>query len=727
MRQANFQIGGMTCAACAARIEKVLKKVDGIAEIEVNLPLEKARVHYNPEILNDQVIMARIEKLGYTAAPITAKRSKTDELNRLKRESLLAAILSIPLLWAMASHFSFTSFLWVPPLFTHPLFQLALTIPIQFWLGFPFYQGAWRAIRNRSANMDLLVVLSTSSAFFYSHYITFQKQFPLAGGHLYYETSALIITFILFGKLMEAVTKGRTTKALESLWQIQAKKAVVLRGGEENLLPIEEIRVGDLLLVRPGEKIPTDGQVVEGFSAVDESVFTGESLPVEKKSGDMVTGSTLNQHGLLKIRATRVGQETALAQIIRIVEEAQGSKAPIQRLADNLTEIFVPLIVTIAAITFVAWYWILAPHDFGGALEKAIAVLIIACPCALGLATPTSIMVGSGRAAELGILFKKGRDLESLQKAQTVLIDKTGTLTKGRLAVTSIHVPHMSEKLFLRMIGAVEKGSDHPVAVAIVEEIGRKGIALPVASRVSALPGYGMKAWVEGKEVVTGSQRLMEKEQIPVDQALALASTWEALGNTVMFVAIDRRFAGCIALSDSMKDTAPLAVSRLKQARKEVVMVTGDNQETARAIAQKAGIQHVYAGLLPDEKAKVVRSLQKKGQTVAMVGDGINDAPALSVADSGIALGTGTDVAIDAADVLIMRDDLQAVADAFQISQKTMRNVKQNLFWALAYNLLAIPLAMLGFLAPWVAGATMALSSVSVVLNALRLRYAKIS
>ncbi len=731
MKEANFLISGMTCTACAARIEKVLSKVDGISDIHVSLPQEKAAVRYDPTLLDATAITARIERLGFGAQLVgdrqKAQEFKADEWRRLQWQCFIAALLSMPLLWAMASHFSFTQNLWVPELFQQPLFQLLVTIPIQFGLGFPFYRGAWHAVKSWTANMDVLVVLSTSAAFFYSHYLTLSHVRTAAPNHLYYESSALIITFVLFGKLIEMRTKGRTTQALERLFHVQAKTATAIRNGQETVIPVDKIVPGELLLVKPGEKIPTDGQVIAGFSAVDEAIFTGESMPVEKQVGDFVTGSTLNQNGLLKIKATRVGRETALAQVIRVVEEAQKSKAPIQRMADELTGIFVPLIVTIAFLTFFAWYWLFEPGLLGSALEKAISVLIIACPCALGLATPTSIMVGSGRAAELGILFKTGKHLERLQKVDTVVLDKTGTLTKGKLHVTAVHIQPIHANRFLRLVGAVEKYSDHPVAKAINAYIRQRSkVDYPAAINLTNMPGYGIKGTVEGYEVIIGSQKIMEKENVGMNDATRLAATLEQDGKIVMYVAINKSLAGVIGLADSLRESAPAAVARIRQMGKDVIVLTGDQQASAASVARQIGVKHVYAGVLPAEKAKIIRDLQQQGRSVAMVGDGINDAPALSVADVGIALGTGTDIAIEAADVLVMRDDLQGVVKALAVSSHTMRNVAQNLFWALTYNMVAIPLAMLGFLAPWVAGVTMALSSISVVLNALRLHKSKL-
>lgn len=542
---------------------------------------------------------------------------------------------------------------------------------------------------------------------------------------MYYETSAVLITLVLMGKLFESLAKGRTSEAIKSLMGLQAKTALVVRDGEELSIPVEEVITGDIVLVRPGNKVPVDGEVLEGISSVDESMLTGESLPVEKKAGDSVIGATINKNGMLRIKATKVGKETALAQIIKVVEEAQGSKAPIQRVADVISGIFVPIVVGIAVIAFLVWYFIVTPGDFAGALEKAIAILVIACPCALGLATPTSIMAGSGRAAELGILFKGGEHLEQTHKIDTIILDKTGTVTKGKPELTDILVEG-NETEFLRLVGAAEKNSEHPLAEAIVAGILERNIELPGTESFEAIPGFGVKAVVEGKELLIGTRRLMDKYGVEASHAYNIMSTLEESGKTAMLVAINKGYVGMVAVADTIKETSQAAVSRLKGMGIQVIMITGDNERTAKAIAAQVGIDHVRAEVLPEGKAEEVKKLQAQGKIVAMVGDGINDAPALATADIGMAIGTGTDVAMEAADVTLMRGDLSSIPDAIYMSRKTMTNIKQNLFWALGYNSLGIPIAALGFLAPWVAGAAMALSSVSVVLNALRLQRVKI-
>lgn len=729
----DLQLAGMTCAACALKIEKTLNKLPGVSTANVNFAMETAHVEYNPVEVSVSDMQKRVEKLGYKAIPKQEQgdpaEQRQQDLSKQKRKLLISAILSFPLLWAMVSHFSFTSWIWLPDLFMNPWFQLILATPVQFYIGKQFYIGAYKALRNGSANMDVLVSLGTSAAFFYSLYLTIVWAVDGGSAHhgpeMYYETSAVLITLVLMGKLFESLAKGRTSEAIKSLMGLQAKTALVVRDGEELSIPVEEVIAGDIVLVRPGNKVPVDGEVLEGISSVDESMLTGESLPVEKKAGDSVIGATINKNGMLRIKATKVGKETALAQIIKVVEEAQGSKAPIQRVADVISGIFVPIVVGIAVIAFLVWYFIVTPGDFAGALEKAIAILVIACPCALGLATPTSIMAGSGRAAELGILFKGGEHLEQTHKIDTIILDKTGTVTKGKPELTDILVEG-NETEFLRLVGAAEKNSEHPLAEAIVAGILERNIELPATESFEAIPGYGIKAVVEGKELLIGTRRLMDKYGVEASHAYNIMSNLEESGKTAMLVAINKGYVGMVAVADTIKETSQAAVSRLKGMGIQVIMITGDNERTAKAIAAQVGIDHVRAEVLPEGKAEEVKKLQAQGKIVAMVGDGINDAPALATADIGMAIGTGTDVAMEAADVTLMRGDLSSIPDAIYMSRKTMTNIKQNLFWALGYNSLGIPIAALGFLAPWVAGAAMALSSVSVVLNALRLQRVKI-
>jgi Cu+-exporting ATPase len=730
---ARFKLEGMTCAACANRIEKGLGKLAGVTSASVNFAMETAQVEYVPGEVSVEDMRNKVKQLGYEAIPERPDAQTPDRRDRLARQQrklLVSAVLSFPLLWSMVAHFSLASWIYVPDLLMNPWFQLAVATPVQFYIGMPFYAGAYKALRNRSANMDVLVALGTSAAYFYSLYLTLDWAARGGGAHhmppLYYETSAILITLVVMGKLFESLAKGRTSAAIYALMKLQAKTAVVLRGGEERTVPVEEVVPGDIVLVRPGDNIPVDGTVAEGESTVDESMLTGESLPVFKTAGDPVYGATINKNGALRIRATKIGKDAALAQIIKVVEEAQGSKAPIQRIADVISGIFVPIVVGIAALVFIVWYWLAAPGELATALKNAIAVLVIACPCALGLATPTSIMAGSGRAAELGVLFKGGEHLEQTHKIDTVVLDKTGTITSGKPELTDV-LAEGNEAEFLRLVAAAEKNSGHPLAEAIVAGARARNLEIPDAASFEALPGYGVKATIEGKELLVGTRRLMEKYGVAdAARAYDTMAKLEEAGKTAMVAAIGNRYAGIVAVADTIKQTSKAAVARLKEMGIEVIMLTGDNERTAKAIARQAGIEQVRAQVLPEQKAAEVRKLQSIGRRVAMVGDGINDAPALAAADVGMAVGTGSDIAIETADVTLMRGDLNSIADAIEMSRLTMRNIRQNLFWALGYNTLGIPVAALGLLAPWVAGAAMALSSVSVVLNALRLQRASL-
>ena len=729
--QVDLQITGMTCAACAARIEKGLRRLPGVADAAVNLALETARVELDGSSASVEDVIRKVEQLGYGAA---VKRDEAEgserrqaEIRRQLVRFLISAVLSLPLIWSMAGHFAWTSFLWVPDWLMNPWAQLALATPVQLWIGWPFYVGAYKALRSGGANMDVLVALGTTAAYAYSVFLTLRWALQPDVGHhipdLYFETSAILITLILLGKLLEALAKGRTSEAIKSLMKLQAKTALVVRDGVEQLIPVEQVAIGDTVIIKPGEKVPVDGVVLDGRSSVDESMLTGESIPVDKQAGDQVYGATVNRNGLLRIRASRIGKDTALARIIRIVEEAQGSKAPIQRVADRISGVFVPIVVGLAAITFLLWIAALEPGNFAGALEKAIAVLVIACPCALGLATPTSIMAGSGRAAEYGILFKGGEHLEQTHRIDTIILDKTGTITQGKPQLTDVYIADpFAEEEVLALAGAAEASSEHPLAEAIVSGVRSRGIAVERAGQFEALPGYGVRAIAAGREVLVGTRKLLAKRGIDYGDAEARLEQMEQQGKTAMLIAVDGRCAGVLAVADTVKESSREAVERLQRLGLEVVMITGDNERTAQAIARQVGIRRVLAQVLPEGKSAEIRRLQDQGKRVAMVGDGINDAPALAQADIGMAIGTGTDIAMEAADVTLMRGELTAISDAIEMSRRTMRNIRQNLFWALAYNSLGIPIAAAGFLAPWLAGAAMALSSVSVVLNALRLQ-----
>lgn len=736
MEKTNYlEIKGMHCAACALRIEKAVSKMEGVIDVNVSLTTEKGRVKFNKDQTSISEIINKINHIGFAAYEYVQNNPQSEKLKRNEMRILLykfvfSALLTFPLAWAMLTHFKLTSFIKVPELFMNPLFQLAITIPIQFLIGFQFYESAWSAVKNKSANMDVLVVVSTSAAFFYSHYLTFTAL--KSGDHshtdgLFYETSAFIITFILLGKLLEAKTKWKTTESIKKLYQLQPKTATVYSNGSEIKLSVDQIGPGDMIVVKPGERVPVDGQVIKGNSMIDESLLTGESRTVEKNIGDCVYAGTINQNGKLKIKVTKRDAETALSQIIRIVEEAQASKAPIQYIADKITAVFVPVVFVFSVLTFIVWYFIVQPGNFHEALEKVISVLIIACPCALGLATPTSVMVASGRAAQLGILFKEGKFLELLGKNNVLILDKTGTVTKGQPQVTNIYSEYFSENAFLEIVGSVESCSEHPVAKAIVRMAQKKLRNLPEPTQVQFLPGYGVIAFVNGKEVIISNPRYYKKHHHSIpSKAANLAVKLEQEGKTVMIVTVDSRFAGILAVADQIKPTSKSAISRIKKWGIKVIMLTGDNRSTAIEVAKQAGINNIYAEVTPQAKAEIIQKLQKEGNKVVMVGDGINDAPALTVADVGIAIGTGSDVAIESGDVTVITGDLNRVVDAIIISKKTIINIKQNLLWAFLYNMIMIPFAMLGFLAPWLAGAAMAFSSLSVVLNSLRLKRVKI-
>lgn len=722
--QLKLDITGMTCAACSSRIEKVLNKMDSV-EANVNLAMESAAISFDKEHVSSNDIISRIEKLGYGVRFDEAEQKqqyKEEELKQKKHKFLLSVMLSIPLLYTMLAHIPIDLWLPMPHLLMNPWFQFLLATPVQFYIGGQFYVGAFKALKNKSANMDVLVALGTSAAYFYS-LAEGVKSFGNTNylPHLYFETSAVLITLILLGKLFETMAKGKTTIAISKLLSLQAKEATVIRAGKEFQIPIEEVKVSDLVLVKPGEKIPVDGVVSFGQSSVDESMITGESIPVEKSVGNQVIGSTMNKNGTLTIKAVKVGKDTALAGIIKIVEEAQGSKAPIQRVADTISGYFVPVVVVISLITFLIWYFFVYPGEFSAALETAIAVLVIACPCALGLATPTSIMVGTGKGAEIGILFKGGEHLETAHKINAIILDKTGTITKGQPMVTDF-IAYEEEKKVLQYLVSAEKSSEHPLAEAIVKYgVEKRSSTLPV-KRFKAVPGYGIEAKIGEDEIFVGTRKLMNLKNISSILGEQDLTRLENEGKTAMFIAINSNIMGVVAVADTVKESAKLAVQQLHQLGIDVFMLTGDNERTAKAIANQVGIANVIAEVLPEEKANHVKQLQQKGLKVAMVGDGINDAPALAVADIGIAIGTGTDVAIEAADITILGGELTLIPKAITLSKKTMQNIRQNLFWALVYNSGGIPIAALGLLAPWVAGAAMAFSSVSVVSNSLRLK-----
>ena len=726
---AELRLTGMSCASCAARIEKTLRGMAGVTEASVNFASEKARVSFLPGKTGVREMVRAVEAIGYGAEPVEEaapdreRELREREVRSLRARVIASALLSFPLLAAM-----FASMLKINALgFLHlPLVQLALATPVQFVIGYRFYKNAFHSLRAGSPGMDVLVALGTSAAYFFSLYNGFLK--PMTHGempHLYFEASAIIITLVLLGKMLEAVAKGRTSEAIKRLIGLQPKTARVTRDGREVDIPIAEVQVGDVVSVRPGEKIPADGELVEGSSAVDESMITGESIPVEKNAGDAVIGATINKLGAFRFRATKVGKDTVLSQIIRVVEEAQGSKAPIQRLVDKVAGIFIPSVLGVAALTFLIWLVVFGNLPMG--LISAVAVLVIACPCAMGLATPTAIMVGTGKGAENGILIRSGESLERAYKLQAIVLDKTGTITRGKPALTEIvPVNGMSRGELLRLAGIVEKKSEHPLGAAVYEAAREELGELEDPDGFEALPGKGVKARVGDRTVLVGTRAFLRDVGIASEAVEQAVQKLEGEGKTVMLLAVRDRVEGLLAVADQIKESSRRAIERLKKMGLDVYMITGDNRRTAQAIAAQVGIEHVMAEVLPEKKAEAVRELKAAGKVVAMVGDGINDAPALVTADIGIAMGTGTDVAIESADITLMSGDLMSVPAAIQLSQKTMRKIRQNLFWAFFYNTVGIPFAALGMLNPIIAGAAMAFSSVSVVSNSLSLKRFKV-
>jgi len=761
----SLPVSGMTCAACAARIERVLKRADGVGEANVNFANEQATVTFDPSRTNESAIGDVIRDSGYDvrqAPPAGSEVAEQDweqkerdaEVRDIWKKLFVALLFGIPTAVLGMAHFTFPGVNW---------FQFLLSTPVVIYSGRQFYAGAWSALRHRAADMNTLVALGTGAAYLYSAVATIAPQFvtgPIAHDHsapVYFEAAAVIIALLLVGRLLEAKAKARTGDAIRGLIKLEAKTARVMRNGLETDIPVEQVAVGDLIQVRPGEKIPVDGVVRSGESAVDEAMLTGESLPVEKRSGDNVFGATMNQTGAFQFEATRVGSDTALQRIIRLVQNAQGSKAPIQRMADVVSGIFVPVVLIIAIAAFVGWYD-LAPADarLQQALVAFVSVLIIACPCALGLATPTAIMVGTGKGAAGGILIKGGESLETAHKITTVILDKTGTITNGKPEVTdTISLGSLSKDDLLRLAAAAERSSEHPLGQAIVRAALSRELAVPQASQFRSITGRGLEATVDGRTIIVGNARLMLERAIETSALQPHVQRFAAAGKTPMLVAIDGHAAGVVAVADTIKAGSAEAVKLLHGMGLDVIMMTGDNKETAAAIARQAGIEHVMAEVLPEHKAAGVRRLQNgqsfdtryaepetrsselgippNRQIVAMVGDGINDAPALAQADIGIAIGSGADIAMEASDITLIRSDLRGVVSAIQLSRATMRTIKQNLFFAFIYNVLGIPIAagvLYPFwhimLSPMLASAAMALSSVSVVTNSLRLRNARL-
>ncbi|NPV92812.1 MAG: copper-translocating P-type ATPase [Firmicutes bacterium] len=729
-QKVELKIGGMTCAACAARVEKGLNKLPGVEKASVNLATETATVEYLPAQLGVGDLVQAVFKIGYSAKQLDETRSddsqetEARELRQRQRRLIFSAVLSVPFLVMMLGGFLG---LVLPGWMTSFATQVILATPVQFVAGWPFYRGAFGSLRGGSANMDVLVALGTSAAYFYS----LAAGYGQPHAHLYFEVSAILITLILLGKYLEAVAKGKTSEAIRKLMGLQPKTARVVRDGQEMEIATSEVMVGDLVIVRPGERIPVDGQVKEGYSAVDESMLTGESVPVDKQTGDLVAGATINKFGSLKIEATRVGRDTVLAQIIRVVQEAQGSKAPIQRLADVVAGYFVPVVVAIAVGTFAVWYWLVDAGNFSHALINATAVLVIACPCAMGLATPTSIMVGTGRGAENGILIRGGEHLERAHRIDAVVLDKTGTITKGEPELTDVVAADRfagQEEQLLSLAARVEKVSEHPVAQAIVQGAIKRipETHLDDPDEFEAVPGKGVVSRIDAKPIMIGNLRFLQERGVDAAPLQSALERLEGAGKTVVLMSVEGSIAAAIAVADTVKEHSAEAIRELKEIGIAVWMITGDNRRTAQAIAQEVGIDNVLAEVLPEDKAREVQRLKDEGRVVAMVGDGINDAPALATADVGIAMGTGTDVAMEAADITLMRGDLRTIATAVKLSKATMKNIKQNLFWAFVYNVVGIPVAAAGLLSPVLAGGAMAMSSVSVVSNALRLKSVKL-
>ncbi|MBT4334658.1 copper-translocating P-type ATPase [archaeon] len=718
MKKTRLNVSGMHCASCSTLIEKSLKKLDGVKTSNVNFSTANANVEYDELKTTEKDFIKKIEDLGYSAEVGQNRKKQAQkekkEISNLREKLLISSIFAIPAfilgMLFMKTPLPYQNYvLWI------------LATPVQFYIGAQFYKGTWAALKNKSANMDTLVTLGTSAAYFFSVYVVLT-----GNGHQYFEASAVLITLVIFGKYLEAKAKGKTSEAIKKLMHLSPKKATIIRDGKEIIVKISEIELNDIILVRPGGKIPVDGIIVEGYSSVNESMITGESIPVDKKVKDNVIGGTINKQGSFKFKATKIGKYTILAGIIKLIEDAQGRKAPIQRFADNVSAYFVPVVILISILTFVSWYY-LFDAELSFAMITAVAVLVIACPCALGLATPTAIMVGTGKGAKNGILIKGGDSLETAHKLKYLIFDKTGTITKGVPEV--IDIIQFSKDDILKIAASIEKNSEHLLGEAIVEKAKTEGVELNKISNFESIPGHGISSNIGNKKYYFGNLKLMNDIKVKVDNDV---SDLEKEGKTVMYLAENEKLIGLITVADTIKDTSANAVKALEKLGIKVYMITGDNKNTANAIAKEAGIKRVFAGVLPEDKAKYVKKLQKYG-TVAMVGDGINDAPALAQADIGIAMGSGTDVAMETGNIVLMRNDLLDIPKAIKLSKVTMSKIRQNMFWALVYNSLGIPVAagilypFTGWLLnPMLAGGAMAMSSVSVVMNSLLLKKRKI-
>ena len=732
----TFKVEGMTCSACANRVERVTQKIEGVELAVVNFATEKLTIKLDADVASYGQVKAAVEKAGFQLVSeedtIKGEEKKHDEASKLLIRFIISLIFAVPLLIISMGHMVGMPLPHlIDPMmnpFNFGIVQLILTLPVVM-AGYKFYQVGIKNLIQLSPNMDSLIAIGTLTAFFYSVFGIYKITQGDASYamHLYFESAAVILTLITLGKYLEAVSKGKTSQAIKALMGLAPKTATIERNGRELEVPIEEVVVGDLVLVKPGEKLPVDGEVIEGSTAIDESMLTGESIPVEKTVGSLVIGASINKTGFIKYKATKVGRDTALSQIVKLVEDAQGSKAPIAKMADIISAYFVPIVIGLAILSSVAW--LLAGETGVFALSIFISVLVIACPCALGLATPTAIMVGTGKGAEYGVLIKGGEALETTHKLSTLIFDKTGTITEGKPKVTDIVTTNLSEEQLLIYAASAEKGSEHPLGEAIVRAAIDRGYQLCELQSFNAIPGHGIEVGIQGKQMLLGNKKLMIEKTIDVSSLSETSDQLAYDGKTPMYMAIDGQLAGIIAVADTVKESSKKAIETLHQMGIKVAMITGDNQKTADAIARQVGIDLVLAEVLPADKANEVKKLQETGVKVGMVGDGINDAPALAQADIGIAIGSGTDVAIESADIVLMKSDLMDVSTAIKLSKATIRNIKENLFWAFAYNVLGIPVAMgllhlLGgpLLNPMIAAAAMSLSSVSVLLNALRLR-----